>query len=299
MSNSPLVSYKRISPNRTPGRNHKIDRISVHCVVGQLSVETLGSVFAPSSRQASSNYGIGSDGRVGMYVEEKDRSWCTSSSHNDNRAVTIECASDAKHPYAFKPVVYNKLIDLYVDICKRNGKTKLLWISNKSKALNYEPKSNEMVLTVHRWYANKSCPGDWMYSRLDDLAKSVTDRLSKGTTAKPAAKPVTKQLYRVRKSWKDSKTQKGAFSSLDNAKALAKQHKGYKVYNSAGTVVYDPWATTKKKKTTTEVAKEIIKGTCSDPRWETWGTGKTRIDRLKAAGYDAGTVQRIVNSLMK
>ena len=111
MSNSSLVSYKKISPNRTVGRKAKIDRISVHCVVGQLSVKSLGAIFAVPSKQASSNYGIGYDGKVGMYVEEKDRSWCTSSSHNDNRAVTIECASDAKPPYAFKTVVYNKLID--------------------------------------------------------------------------------------------------------------------------------------------------------------------------------------------
>lgn len=177
MSNSPLVSYTKISPNKTVGRNHAIDTITPHCVVGQCSVEALGNIFAPTDRQASSNYGIGVDGRVGMYCEEKDRSWCTSSSANDNRAVTIECASDASEPYAFKDVVYNKLIELCVDICKRNGKTKLLWLGDKAKTLAYKPAANEMLLTVHRWFANKSCPGNWMYARMGDLAEKVTAQL--------------------------------------------------------------------------------------------------------------------------
>lgn len=127
-TNSPLVSYTKISPNKTVNRNKAIDVITPHCVVGQCSVETLGNIFAPTSRQASSNYGIGADGKVGMYVEEKDRSWCSSSSSNDNRAVTIECASDTKHPYSMNDKVYATLIELCVDICKRNGKTKLVWL---------------------------------------------------------------------------------------------------------------------------------------------------------------------------
>ena len=127
MSNSPLVSYTRISPNKNSPRNQNIYIISPHCVVGQVTVERLGEIFASTSRDASSNYGIGYDGRVGMYVEEKDRSWCTSSSWNDNRAVTIEVASDTYHPYAITDEAYYKLIDLMADICKRNGKTKILW----------------------------------------------------------------------------------------------------------------------------------------------------------------------------
>ena len=132
-TNSPLVSYTKLSPNHSGQRTHSIDRITPHCVVGQCSVETLGNVFLPKSRQASSNYGIGVDGRVGMYVEEKNRSWCSSSAANDQRAVTIECASDATEPYAFKDVVYQQLIELCTDICKRNGKTKLLWLGDKDK----------------------------------------------------------------------------------------------------------------------------------------------------------------------
>ena len=103
-TNSKLVNYTRISPNRSVNRNHKIDTVSIHCVVGQCSVETLGSIFASTSKEASSNYGIGYDGRIGMYVEEKDRSWCTSSASNDNRAITIEVASDTYHPYRVNDV---------------------------------------------------------------------------------------------------------------------------------------------------------------------------------------------------
>lgn len=204
MSNSPLVSYTKISPNKTSPRNRAIDRITPHCVVGQCSVETLGSVFAPTSRQASSNYGIGVDGRVGMYAEEKDRSWCSSSAANDNRAVTIECASDTTAPYAMNSKVYVTLIDLCVDICKRNGKTKLIWFGDKDKTLAYTPKPDEMIITVHRWFANKSCPGDWLYSRLGNLAEEVTKRLggTTGTTttenASQAAPETKATNYRVK-----------------------------------------------------------------------------------------------------
>lgn len=183
-TNSSLVSYTKLSPNHSGQRTHSIDRITPHCVVGQCSVETLGSIFLPTSRQASCNYGIGADGRVGMYVDEKNRSWCSSSNANDQRAITIECASDTAEPYAFKGVVYQKLIELCTDICKRNGKTKLLWLEDKTRTLNYTPASDEMVLTVHRWFANKSCPGNWMYARMGDLASTVTAAL--GGDVKPA-----------------------------------------------------------------------------------------------------------------
>lgn len=188
-TNSPLVSYTKLSPNHSGHRTHAIDRITPHCVVGQCSVERLGNIFATTKRQASCNYGIGADGRVGMYCEEKNRSWCSSSSANDQRAITIECASDTTHPYAFKDVVYNKLIELCVDICKRNGKTKLLWLGDKDKTLAYNPAANEMVLTVHRWFANKSCPGDWMYQRMGDLATKVTAKLGGATTTEPEKTP--------------------------------------------------------------------------------------------------------------
>lgn len=176
MSNSPLVSYTKISPNKTSPRNHKIDTITIHCVVGQLSVESLGAGFAASSRQASSNYGVGTDGRIGMYVEEKDRSWCSSSRSNDHRAITIEVASDTKYPYAVNDKAYAGLIDLLVDICQRNGIKKLLWKNNKS-LIGQVDKQN---MTVHRWFANTECPGEYLYSRQGQIADEVNARLAAG-----------------------------------------------------------------------------------------------------------------------
>ena len=183
MSNSSLVSYTRWSPNNSGKRTHSIDRISPHCVVGQCSVETLGAVFAPRSRGASCQYGIGADGRVGQYVSEANRSWCTSSNANDQRAVTIECASNTYAPFWMNDKVWKTLIKLCVDICKRNGKTKLLWFGDKTKTLNYVPKKHEMVITVHRWFAQKSCPGDWLYNRLGKLATEVTKQLGGKSTS--------------------------------------------------------------------------------------------------------------------
>lgn len=184
MSNSSLVDYICLSPNHSGARTMSIDRITPHCVVGQASVETLGSIFLPSSKQASCNYGIGTDGRVALIVDEGNRSWCSSSSANDQRAVTIECASDSTDPYAFNDAVYNKLIELCIDICQRNGKSKMLWFGDKDTTLNYSPASDEMVFTVHRWFANKACPGDWLYSRMDSLTASVNAGLgSSGQTS--------------------------------------------------------------------------------------------------------------------
>lgn len=185
MSNSPLVSYTKLSPNHSGERTHCIDRITPHCVVGQASVETLGNIFEKPSRKASCNYGIGEDGRVGMYVEECNRSWCSSSNPNDQRAVTIECASDNEDPYAFNDTVYNKLVELCADICKRNGKDKVIWIEDKEKALKYTPKANEMQFTVHRWFAKKSCPGPWLMERMQDLTDKVNAQLVEAPKPEP------------------------------------------------------------------------------------------------------------------
>ncbi|MCQ5127512.1 amidase [Blautia producta] len=241
-TNSKMVAYTKLSPNHSGQRTHSIDRITPHCVVGQCTAEGLGDWFAKSSTQASSNYGIDKNGRVGLYVEEKNRSWCSSSNANDQRAVTIECASDTKEPYWMNDKVYASLIKLCVDICKRNGKKKLLWFANKDKTLNYAPKSDEMVLTVHRWFANKSCPGNWLYARLGDLAAKVTAELSGGTSDTGDKKPVT-QMYRVRKSWSDAKSQIGAYKVLNNAKKKVDENSGYKVFDASGNVVYPATST--------------------------------------------------------
>lgn len=208
MSNSPLVNYTKISPNRTSPRNKLIDTITIHCVVGQCTVESLGNVFAPTSRRASSNYGIGFDGRIGMYVEEKDSSWCTSSSANDNRAVTIEVASDTQHPYAVNDAAYKALIALVVDICQRNGIKQLVWSDKKDDRVNHK---NGCNMTVHRDYANKSCPGKYLYDRHPEIAAEVNKRLS--AEVAPEEKKV---IYRV---------QIGAYSVKANAEKMLTEAK--------------------------------------------------------------------------
>lgn len=196
MSNSPLVDYTRISPNKNSPRNHKIDTITIHCVVGQCTAETLGNIFAPTSRQASSNYGVGTDGKIGMYVEEKDRSWCSSNAANDNRAVTIEVASDTKHPYAVNDRAFAALLDLVTDICKRNGIKKLVWSTKKADRVNHK---NGCNMTVHRDYANKSCPGDYLYNRHGEIAAEVNRRLGVADTAPDAGAAQGVTVYTVKK----------------------------------------------------------------------------------------------------
>lgn len=305
MSNSPLVSYTKISPNKSSPRNHKIDTVTIHCVVGQCSVETLGNVFAPTSRQASSNYGIGYDGRIGMYVEEKDRSWCSSNAANDNRAITIEVASDTKEPYAVNAKAYAALIDLLVDICKRNGIKELVWSTNKADRVNHK---NGCNMTVHRDYANKSCPGTYLYERHAQIASEVNKRLG-STNIKPAPEKPSGGLYRVQTGAFKSKTnadamlakvkakgfdtymvkvgdlykiQVGAFKVKANAKAMMKK------LQAAG---FSAFITTEEgaDKSVDELAREVLQGK--------WGNGAERKKRLEAAGYDYAVVQKKVNQL--
>lgn len=176
MSNSSLVDYVRISPNRTRPRKNKIDRITLHHMAGNLSVETCGSVFASSSRQASSNYSVASDGRVGMYVEEKDRSWCSSSSSNDHRAVTIEVADDViGNGWHSSDKAMKKLVELCADICRRNGIPKLRYTGDTSGNL-----------TMHKWFVPTDCPGRYLESKFKWIAEQVNNLLSGGNYKPPA-----------------------------------------------------------------------------------------------------------------
>ena len=309
-TNSSLISYTNLSPNHSGQRTHSIDRITPHCVVGQLTAESICGCFTSPSREASCNYGIGKDGKIALCVEEKNRSWCSSSSANDQRAVTVECASDLNAPYAMTTAVYNSLVKLCTDICKRNGKKKLIWLGDKNKTLNYSPKSDEMVLTVHRWFANKSCPGDWLYGRLGDLAAKVTAQLG-GTAADSSG-----TLYRVqtgafsKKSNADAleeklkargfdtymvqsgglyKVQVGAYSIRANAEAMMKKVKaaGFDAFitTASGSAVSSSNA-----KSIDTLAREVIRGD--------WGNGAERKQRLSAAGYDYAAVQQRVNELL-
>ena len=309
MSNSSLVKYTKVSPNKTSPRDHTIDTITIHCVVGQASVESLGNRFQitePASRRASANYGIGSDGRVGMYVEEKDRSWCSSNADNDNRAITIECASDSKYPYAINDAVYKTLIELCADICKRNNIKELKWKADKS-LIGQVDKQN---MTVHRWFARKSCPGQYIYERLGQIAEEVNKKLK--------ASEVT-VLYRVQtgaflnKSYADTmlakvkaagfstymvqtgkmyRVQVGAYKVRANAEKMAKRLKaaGFNTYIT--TVSGTPVAASAKK-SIDEIAREIVLGK--------WGNGSDRKNRLIKAGYtqdEIVQIQKKVNELL-
>lgn len=199
-TNSPLVNVKVLSPNHSGQRNHKIDTITIHCVVGQFTAKGMGDLFLPKSVKASANYGIGCDGSIGLYVEEKNRSWCSSSASNDHRAITIEVASDKTEPYAVTDKAYVALIDLVTDICKRNGIKELKWQGDKS-LIGQVDKQN---MTVHRWFANKSCPGKYLYDRHSAIAAEVNKRLGE------------KVMYRV---------QIGAFSKKANAEKCLEKAK--------------------------------------------------------------------------
>lgn len=274
MSNSGLVCYTKLSPNHSGQRTHGIDRITPHCVVGQMSCETICACF-PDGRGASCNYGIGTDGRISLCVEEGNRSWCSSSSANDQRAVTIECASDKSEPYAMNDFVYESLVNLCTDICKRNGKNKLIWFGDKDKTLAYKSQSNEMVITVHRWFAKKSCPGDWLYNRLGDLAARVTANLSDGSSS-------SGDLYR---------TQAGAFSVKGNADNQLERVKAAGLDAFITTQEGQAVSAEAPKKSADDIAKEIFQGVGN------WGRGQTRRDKLEAAGYNPDEVQTKVNAM--
>ena len=205
-TNSPLVSHTCLSPNHSGERNHAIDTVTIHCVVGQASVESLGSHFSHKTTQASSNYGIGYDGKIGLFVEEKNRSWCSSSGNNDHRAITIEVASDAVHPYKVNDKAMESLVNLLTDICKRNNIKQLLWKANK----NLIGQVDKQNMTVHRWFAAKECPGEYLYNKHSEIAAEVNKRLSQEIPSQ------SDELYRV---------QVGAFKNKSNAETLVQKLK--------------------------------------------------------------------------
>lgn len=203
-TNSPLATVTILSPNHSGQRNHEIDTITIHCAVAQWTGKRLGEHFAKPSRKASCNYGVGYDGSICLICEEKNRSWCSSSADNDHRAITIEVASDTKAPYTVTAKAYSALIELVADICKRNNIKELKWKGDKS-LIGQVDKQN---MTVHRWFAAKTCPGEYLYSRHSDIAAKVNAKLQQDTS--------NKTLYRV---------QVGAFSNKNKAENLLKQLK--------------------------------------------------------------------------
>lgn len=189
MSNSSLISYTKISPNRTSPRKKPIRKITIHHMAGNLTVEQCGAVFAPTSRKASSNYGIGTDGRIGMYVEEKDRAWTSSSPDNDNQAVTIEVANNTLGPnWTVSDKAMVSLIDLCVDICKRNGIQRLNFTGDKTGNL-----------TMHCYFKSTLCPGPYLKSKFPYIASEVNKRLGADATPEPFIVQITASSLNVRK----------------------------------------------------------------------------------------------------
>lgn len=214
MSQSSIVVYSRISPNSTNPRNHKIDTITIHHMAGNLTVERCGEIFADPNRQASSNYGIGSDGRIALYVEEENRSWCTGSRENDHRAITIEVANDGGEPdWHVSDKALASLIDLCEDICRRNSIKKLNFTGDKTGNM-----------TMHKWFQATGCPGPYLSGKFAHIAEEVNRRLQ------------PEQMYRVRTSWEDSASQIGAYQVLENAINACPE--GYRVYDKDGYCVF-------------------------------------------------------------
>lgn len=275
MSNSPLVNYVKLSPNHSGQRNHKIDTITIHHMAGNLSVETCGNIFASPSRQASSNYAVDNYGRVGMYVEEHNRSWCSSSAANDNRAITIEVANDEYGGnWHVSDVALQKTIDLCVDICQRNG----------IKALNYtgDTRGN---LTKHEWFANTNCPGPYLGSKFPYIASEVNKRLG-GKTIVPS------QLSNASLDDVARQVINGRFGNGEERKQKLRSA-GYdpvQVQNRVNALLGKTPTPPSTLKSVDELAQEVLNGK--------WGNGYQRKSALIGAGYDYDKVQAKVNEIV-
>lgn len=328
MSNSPLVTYTKLSSDKST-RKSKIDSVIIHCIVGQWTAKEGCDYFASTERECSANYVVGKDGSIGLSVEEKYRAWCSggtdkngnpirvngiSGADFDHRAIAIEVASDTKHPYAVTDAAYKALINLLVDICQRNDIKALLWKGDKK----YVGKIDMQNMGAHRWFANKACPGGYLYSRMGQIASEVNKRLGSINTSAEPEKPATGDsgvLYRVQtgafskkanadamlaqvkakgfdtymvKVGKLYKIQVGAFAQKSNAISMASKLKaaGFSTYITTE----EGQAVAAEKKTVDEIAREVIQGK--------WGNGADRKKRLEAAGYNYAEVQAKVNKLL-
>jgi hypothetical protein len=303
MSNSALVSYTRLSPNHSGKRNHAIDTITIHCVAGHASLETLGNIFAPTSRQASSQYGVDDKGNIGQYCLEENRSWCSSSPSNDHRAVTIEVASDVSGDCAVTDAALAGTIKLVADICKRNGIKKLLWKADKS-LIGQVDKQN---MTAHRWFAAKSCPGNYLYSRMGYIADKVNELIAAPASATPVtpAKPATpapsapvggsvetaaRDVIAGKYGNGDARKRALKAAGFDPVAVQARVNEILTGKAPAAPTTPAPSAPSGGK-SIDAIAREVIAGK--------WGNNPTRKAKLIAAGYDAAAVQARVNALLK
>ena len=266
MSNSSLVNYINLSPNYNI-RTVKISKLTIHHMAGNLSVQTCGNIFADASRMTSANYGIDNNGLVGMYVEEKNRAWTSSNFENDNQAVTIEVANDGYAPdWHVSDKTLNKLIDLCVDICKRND----------IKELNYTGDSSGN-LTRHNMFVPTSCPGQYLQSKFTWIADQVNKRLNSADDKKLISEIAQEVILG---KWGNGTDRKNRLTSA-----------GYDyddVQNMVNTLISGQ--TVMRKKSIEEIAKEVIQGK--------WDNGEARKQKLEAEGYDYYAVQQKVNALL-
>ena len=281
-TNSSLVTYINLADNyySTP-RPNGIDTITIHCFVGQVTAKR--GCDALQHAQASANYVVGKDGDIGLFVEEKHGAWTSSNKANDLRAVTIEVASDTKEPYKVKDAAYKSLIKLVADICKRNNIKKLVWSTKKEDRVNHK---NGCNMTIHRDYANKSCPGTYLYNKMEDIATKVNAKL-KVSDDKGQSSNNTSNI--VKPSDDNSsyyKIEIGPFKDKSTAKKLLNK---LQLEGNSGKIVSHKKEDTNKDIET--VAREVIQGK--------WDNGTKRKENLEKAGYNYSDIQNIVNKLLK
>lgn len=305
MSYSSLVEYVKISPNKTSPRDHAIDTITIHCMAGNLSIETCANVFAPTERQASSNYGVDSNGRIGCYVDENDRSWCSSNKANDMRAITIEVANDggADTGWHVSGVAMSSLIKLVADVCKRNNISKLVWSDSKDDRINHR---NGCNMTVHKDFKNKDCPGAYLMSQMPYIADEVNKLLgaSGGSVVSgvvPSNPAPVKSLDEVAKEvingkWGNGSERKERLEA-SGYNYSAVQAKVNELLGSsskpapapAPKPAPQPAPAPRPSKSITEVAQAVMRGD--------YGNGEDRKNRLQSEGYNYSEVQAEVNRL--
>ena len=302
MSYSSLVEYVKISPNKTSPRDHAIDTITIHCMAGNLSIETCANVFAPTERQASSNYGVDSNGRIGCYVDEADRSWCSSNKANDMRAITIEVANDggADTGWHVSGVAMSSLIKLVADVCKRNNISKLVWSDSKDDRINHR---NGCNMTVHKDFKNKDCPGAYLMSKMPYIADEVNKLLgASGVSVElgvvPSNPAPVKSLDEVAKEvingkWGNGSERKERLetSGYNYSAVQAKVNEllGSSIKPAPAPKPAPQPAPAPARKSITEVAHAVMRGD--------YGNGEDRKNRLQSEGYNYSEVQAEVNRL--
>lgn len=266
MANSQLVDFTLISPNKNSPRNHKIDKITIHHMAGHITVEECGKIFSRSSRGASSNYGIDSNGRIGLYVDEGDRSWCSSSPDNDHRAITIEVANDGGSPeWHVSDKAIAALIDLCVDICIRNGISKLNYTGNA--------RGN---LTEHNYFTATLCPGPYLKSKLPYIAAEVNKRLRTTPAPQKSVDEIATEV--IQGKWGNGKERITRLNEAGYDSVVVQKRVDEMLHKTPA-------------KTNDEIAKEVIQGK--------WGNGRTRTTKLKEAGYNPTEIQKIVDTMLQ